>query len=216
MKKALILLVSLLHFSLVAQTSKDVAIVVPTLGIRTDYLRLCLNSLRKSGAGLLCIIAPKDLNLDDFVSENLFDLRIDDDGEGLAKAINKAFSLLPREVKFISWLGDDDLIEVNALNIAREKMIADSEVVAVVGICDYIGPSGEKILTNKAGSLGIKILSWGPDLIPQPGSLLRRSAFDKMGGLDPSFRMAFDLDMYIDEGINANRDGTEIMNTISE
>jgi GT2 family glycosyltransferase len=97
----------------------------------------------------------------------------------------------------MSWLGDDDLIEVNALNVAREKMIADSEVVAVVGICDYIGPSGEKILTNKAGSLGIKILSWGPDLIPQPGSLLRRSAFDEMGGLDPRFRMAFDLDMFL-------------------
>ena len=182
---------------LVTQTSKDVAIVVPTLGIRTDYLRLSLNSLRNSGAGLLCIIAPKDLNLDDFVKENLFDLRIDDDGDGLANAINKAFSLLPRDVKFMSWLGDDDLIEVNALNIARERMITDSEVVAVVGICDYIGPGGEKILTNKAGSLGIKILSWGPDLIPQPGSLLRRSAFDEMGGLDTRFRMAFDLDMFL-------------------
>jgi GT2 family glycosyltransferase len=182
---------------LVAQTSKDVAIVVPTLGIRTDYLRLCLNSLRKSGAGLLCVIAPKDLNLDDFVGENLFDLRFDDDGDGLANAINKAFSLLPHDVKFMSWLGDDDLIEVNALNIAREKMISDSEVVAVVGICEYIGPYGEKILTNKAGSLGIKILSWGPDLIPQPGSLLRRSAFDQMGGLDTRFRMAFDLDMFL-------------------
>ena len=182
---------------LVAQASKDVAIVVPTLGIRTDYLRLCLDSLRKSGAGLLCVIAPKELNLDDFVGENLFDLRFDDDGDGLANAINKAFSLLPHDVKFMSWLGDDDLIEVNALNIAREKMISDSEVVAVVGICEYIGPYGEKILTNKAGSLGIKILSWGPDLIPQPGSLLRRSAFDQMGGLDTRFRMAFDLDMFL-------------------
>ena len=182
---------------LITQNSKDVAIVVPTLGIRTDYLRLSLNSLRNSGAGLLCIIAPKELNLDDFVSENLFDLRIDDDGDGLANAINKAFSLLPSDIEYMSWLGDDDLIEINALNVAREKMIADSEVVAVVGICDYIGPSGEKILTNKAGSLGIKILSWGPDLIPQPGSLLRRSAFDEMGGLDPRFRMAFDLDMFL-------------------
>ena len=182
---------------LVATASKDVAIVVPTLGIRTDYLRQSLTSLRNSGAGMLCIIAPPHLNLDDFVSENLFDLRIDDDGDGLANAINKAFSLLPRDVEFMSWLGDDDLIEVNALSIARERMISDSEVVAVVGICDYIGPSGEKILTNKAGSLGIKILSWGPDLIPQPGSLLRRSAFDEMGGLDPKFRMAFDLDMFL-------------------
>jgi glycosyltransferase involved in cell wall biosynthesis len=185
------------HEQLDTQTSKDVAIVVPTLGIRTDYLRLSLSSLRNSGAGLLCIIAPQELNLDDFASENLFDLRIDDDGDGLANAINKAFSSLPSEIDFMSWLGDDDLIEVNALSIARERMISDPEVVAVVGICDYIGPSGEKILTNKAGALGIKILSWGPDLIPQPGSLLRRSAFDEMGGLDSKFRMAFDLDMFL-------------------
>lgn len=177
--------------------SPDIAIVVPTMGLRTDYLRQSLTSLRESGAGLLCIIAPKEVNLGELETENLYDLRLDDTGDGLANAINKAFASLPEQIKFISWLGDDDLVERDSLYNAREVMMSKPNVVAVVGICDYIGPSGEKILTNRAGSLGIRILSWGPDLVPQPGSLFRRSTFNDIGCLNPEYRMAFDLDLFL-------------------
>jgi glycosyltransferase involved in cell wall biosynthesis/GT2 family glycosyltransferase len=177
--------------------SPDIAIVVPTMGLRTDYLRQSLTSLRESGAGLLCIIAPKEVNLEELETQNLYDLRIDDAGDGLANAINRAFASLPEHIKFISWLGDDDLVEKDSLYNAREVMISKPNVVAVVGICDYIGPSGEKILTNRAGSLGVRILSWGPDLVPQPGSLFRRSTFNDIGCLNPEYRMAFDLDLFL-------------------
>jgi len=178
-------------------TSPDVAIVVPTLGLRTDYLHQSLTSLRESGAALLCIVSPSEVNLEELANENLFDLRIDDAGDGLANALNKAFASLPDHIKFISWLGDDDLVEKNSLSNAREVMMSNPEVVAVVGICDYIGPKGEKILTNRAGALGVKILSWGPDLVPQPGSLFRRSTFNDIGCLNPEYRMAFDLDLFL-------------------
>ena len=177
--------------------SPDIAIVVPTMGLRTDYLHQSLTSLRESGAGLLCIVSPKDVDLQELESANLFDLRIDDAGTGLANAINKAFASLPEHIKFISWLGDDDLVEKDSLYNAREVMVSKPNVVAVVGICDYIGPSGEKILTNRAGSLGVRILSWGPDLVPQPGSLFRRSTFNDIGCLNPEYRMAFDLDLFL-------------------
>jgi len=178
-------------------TSPDVAIVVPTLGLRTDYLHQSLTSLRESGAALLCIVAPSEINLEELANENLFDLRIDDVGDGLANALNKAFVSLPDHIKFISWLGDDDLVEKNSLSNAREIMTSNPKVVAVVGICDYIGPKGEKILTNRAGALGVRILSWGPNLVPQPGSLFRRSTFNDIGCLNPEYRTAFDLDLFL-------------------
>jgi len=177
--------------------SLDVAVVVPTLGSRGDYLRQSLTSLRESGAGLLCIVAPKEVDLRELESQNLYDLRIDDEGNGLANAINKAFASLPEHIKFIGWLGDDDLVVKDALYNARELMVSQPNVSAVVGICDYIGPRGEKILTNRAGSLGVRILTWGPNLVPQPGSLFRRSTFNAIGCIDPKYHMAFDLDLFI-------------------
>jgi hypothetical protein len=130
-------------------------------------------------------------------TQNLYDLRVDDAGDGLANAINKAFASLPERIKFIGWLGDDDLVVKDALYNAREIMVSRPNVTAVVGICDYIGPGGEKILTNKAAALGIKILTWGPNLIPQPGSLFRRSTFNDIGCLVPEYHLAFDLDLFI-------------------
>ncbi len=37
----------------------------------------------------------------------------------------------------------------------------------------------------------------GPQLIPQPGSLFDRSVFDSIGGLDESWKWAFDLDLFL-------------------
>jgi GT2 family glycosyltransferase len=34
-------------------------------------------------------------------------------------------------------------------------------------------------------------------MIPQPGSLFRRSSFEEVGGLDPKFGWAFDFDLFI-------------------
>ena len=177
--------------------SPEIAIVVPTMGLRMDYLHQSLTSLRASGAGLLCIVSPKDVDLEELESAKLFDLRIDDAGDGLVSAINKAFVALPEHIKFISWLGDDDLVAKDSLYSARQVMESNPNVVAVVGICDYIGPRGERILTNRAGSLGVRILSWGPNLVPQPGSLFRRSAFNEIGCLDPEYPLAFDFDLFL-------------------
>jgi len=180
-----------------ANPSPDIAIVVPTMGLRMDYLHQSLTSLRASGAGLLCIVSPKDVDLEELESAKLFDLRIDDAGDGLVNAINKAFVALPEHIKFISWLGDDDLVAKDSLYNARQVMESNPNVVAVVGICDYIDPRGERILTNRAGSLGVRILSWGPNLVPQPGSLFRRSAFNEIGCLDPEYPLAFDFDLFL-------------------
>ena len=50
---------------------------------------------------------------------------------------------------------------------------------------------------NRAGRWAPRILSWGPDLIPQPGMLIRASAWTHVGGLDVTYRLAFDLDLLL-------------------
>ena len=89
----------------------DVAVVVPTLGQRPDYLIECLRSIRAAGNGLICIVAPNSADLSEAESLDLIDQRVDDPKMGLPAAINFGFKSLPSKIKFITWLGDDDLLE---------------------------------------------------------------------------------------------------------
>jgi hypothetical protein len=76
-------------------------------------------------------------------------------------------------------------------------MRQDEAASAVFGQCHYIDPSGVRILTNASGKWAVPLISFGPDLIPQPGSLMRRSAFDAFGGLRTDLGWAFDVDLFI-------------------
>ena len=69
--------------------------------------------------------------------------------------------------------------------------------VVAYGSCAYIDDEGRALWTSSAGRWATRILSWGPDLIPQPGMLMRRPAWVNVGGVDESLRFAFDLDLLL-------------------
>jgi GT2 family glycosyltransferase len=181
----------------------DVAVVVPTLGQRPDYLIECLKSIRAAGDSLICIVAPPSADLNEVESLGLIDQRVDDPKTGLPAAINFGFQSLPSNIKFIAWLGDDDLLEPKSLEATSTVLRRDSKTSAVFGGCHYIGPDGDRILTNMSGKWAVPLISFGPDLIPQPGSLMRRSTFNSFGGLRTDLGWAFDVDLFI----NLKRNG---------
>ena len=41
------------------------------------------------------------------------------------------------------------------------------------------------------------LLRFGPQLIPQPGALFRREAFEELGGLSQNFGWAFDFELFL-------------------
>jgi GT2 family glycosyltransferase len=181
----------------------DVAVVVPTLGQRPDYLIDCLRSIRSAGNAHICVVAPPSANLSEVESLGLIDQRVDDPKSGLPAAINFGFQSLPQSVYYIAWLGDDDLLEPKSLEATSTVLRIDSKVSAVFGGCHYIDPKGNRILTNMSGKWAVPLISFGPDLIPQPGSLMRRSTFDSFGGLRTDLGWAFDVDLFI----NLKRNG---------
>lgn len=174
-----------------------VGIVVPTLGERPEYLEQCLRSIRAAGDAHICLVGPKDLDSKNLFSQELIDQVTPDAGGGLASAINAGIASLPETVEYFNWLGDDDLLKPGAIEVARDALATDSGVVAVYAACDYIDDSGAQIWTNKSGKWASRILRFGPDLIPQPGALIRRSAFENIGRLSNNFGWAFDFDMFI-------------------
>jgi GT2 family glycosyltransferase len=182
---------------LIDKSAIDTAVVVPTLGQRPDYLFESLSSIRAAGESLICIVAPSSADLSEIESAGLIDTRVDDPKTGLPAAINHGFSSLSSNIKFITWLGDDDLLEPSSITKTSALMRQDEAASAVFGQCHYIDPSGVRILTNASGKWAVPLISFGPDLIPQPGSLMRRSAFDAFGGLRTDLGWAFDVDLFI-------------------
>jgi GT2 family glycosyltransferase len=100
-------------------------------------------------------------------------------------------------VKYVNWLGDDDLLKPESLEMTSRELQQNKETVFVFGGCDYIDSSNQLIFTNKSGKYAVPLMRFGPQLIPQPGSLFRRDAYLKIGGLSTDFKWAFDLDLLI-------------------
>lgn len=172
-------------------------IVVPTLGTRFEYLKLCLDSIRKAGTSFILIVAPRDQVFIDQLDESLFDQVVFDPNLGLAAAIDLGIRSLPSSVLFVNWLGDDDLLSPNSLKISSEVLRSDPRIVLVYGGCNYIDENSNLLWSNRSGRFAPYLLKFGPQLIPQPGALMRRDVYMSIGGLNSVYKWAFDLDLFI-------------------
>ena len=175
----------------------NVGIVVPTLGTRPDYLRQCLLSIRSAGRAAIHIVAPKSANLALLLDPDSYDELITDQGYGLSAAINTGLRSLPKSVRYINWLGDDDLLTENSLDHVEAILESNPKVVLVFGRCEYIDADGNSLWLNKSGSYATYVMRCGPQLIPQPGALFRRESYEQIGGLNNQYKWAFDLDLLI-------------------
>ncbi len=177
--------------------NQRVGIVVPTLGKRPDYLEQCLSSIRAAGETHILLVAPAPFKSDALRSAGLLDSVVVDAGGGLAAAINQGIRALPSTVEFVNWLGDDDLLTDSSLFSSAAALDEDNQTVMAFGSCDYIDGEGQTVWANSSGQWAVPLLRFGPDLIPQPGALFRRSAFEKVGGLRTDLGWAFDFDLFI-------------------
>jgi hypothetical protein len=174
--------------------TSQIGVVLPTLGDRPELIVDCIHSIKSSGATYIVVVSPRDLpgNL-----VHLVDKVMTDPGLGLAAAINFGFANLPASVEYATWIGDDDLFEVNALSILAEAMRTEPTASFVYGICTYINIHGKIIGVNRVGNLAWRLLEIGPDLIPQPSALFRVRDFHRVGGLNSIYKNSFDFDLFL-------------------
>ena len=174
-----------------------VLIVVPTLGKRPALLRQCLGSITQQEVlADIMVVVPVEAAEARAVAQEFGAWILDDPG-GQAKAINLGVQHAEQQHQYVNWLGDDDLLEPGSLEATAGVLDADAQRVLAYGACRYIDEQGHELWISRAGRWAPRILKWGPDLIPQPGMLVRLSAWQEVGGLDTSFRFAFDLDMLL-------------------
>jgi GT2 family glycosyltransferase len=174
-----------------------IGIVVPTMGTRSEFLRQSLASIRSTGNATIHIVAPESANLASVLDPNSYDALVVDPGAGLSAAIDAGLRSFPSNVKYVNWLGDDDLLTEGSLDHSLALLEGDPNIALVYGRCQYIDGYGKSLWLNKSGSYAKYLMRCGPQLIPQPGSLLRRDVYERIGGLDHQYKWAFDLDLLI-------------------
>jgi GT2 family glycosyltransferase len=177
--------------------ASEVLIVIPTLGQRLDFLRETLVSIRNQSVRAdITMVVPADAQQARSLATE-FECSLLDDPGSLPAAINLGISSAQPHHLFVNWLGDDDLLTPDSLSTTTQALNENPEAVVAYGSCRYIDDTGSELWVSKAGKWADRILGWGPDLIPQPGMLVRAEAWREVGGLDQRLSHAFDLDLLL-------------------
>lgn len=178
-------------------TDARVLLVVPTLGRRPDYLRQTLASIRAQDvAADIVVVTPADATVARELASHYACDVLDDPGS-LSTAVNLGVATAADRHAYVNWLGDDDLLAPGSLARTAAALDADPGAVVAYGHCVYVDPEGRTLWVSRAGRVAPWLMTWGPDLVPQPGMLVRRDAWARAGGLDASLRFAMDLDLLL-------------------
>lgn len=175
--------------------SSDTAIIVPTMGTRPELLEMCIRSIRAAGCGIVHVVIPEPEKVSHLLESGQITKVVEDPREGLAAAINAGIASLPETVLYTNWLGDDDLVTPDSIRVARDVLELNPRTSLAFGACEYINAAGDVIFRSKSGRWAPLLMYVGPQMVPQPGSLFRVADFRAVGGLDNSYKYAFDLDL---------------------
>jgi glycosyltransferase involved in cell wall biosynthesis len=176
-------------------------IIVATLGERKSLKQTLKSIVNQNITDLeVKIVIPKDKTefLNQIAKE--VDLKnyelIEDEGRGLSAAINRGFTV-DGDFEFFGWINDDDELTTNSLSRSIKFLISNINKSAVIGNLGYLSSKSNKIITNKVSKINLIVSKIGPNVIPQPGSLIRKSAFRNQPLLNENYKYAMDLDMWL-------------------
>ena len=114
--------------------------------------------------------------------------------KGQADAINKGFAHATGEV--IAWLNSDDYYLAGTISAAVKIFEEHPEVVLVYGNMLSVDENGKTFNTLNYKQLTLEDLLCF-QIVGQPAVFMRRSALQKVGGLDPAFHFMLDHHLWI-------------------
>lgn len=102
----------------------------------------------------------------------------------------------------LGWLCSDDLLRPGTLRLAAAALTAADGPDLVYGDTEYLYPDGSIQPKPRVG-FDREIMLRAFNLIPQPSAFWTRAAYDRAGGLDPSFHFTMDYDLFLRFGPEA-------------
>ncbi|WBM79376.1 glycosyltransferase [Cryobacterium breve] len=175
----------------------QIGMVIPTLGTRPTWLRGTLDSIfGQIGVDIQVVIVTPRPDEVTKIAIGTPARVFASDTPGISAAVNEGWAEL-RDATYLAWLGDDDLLAPGSLQISQMALGRNDMASATYGNVRYIDAENETLFVTHPGRIARAYLPWGKDLVPQPGSLFRRTAIDAVGGLDTSLRYAMDFDIFL-------------------
>ena len=113
---------------------------------------------------------------------------------GQSHAINKGFSHTTGEI--MAWLNSDDLLLPGALSCVAQYFSSHPRVDVIYGNRLLIDEDDMEIGRWILPYHDSEVLSWA-DYVPQETLFWRREVWEKVGGIDESFRFAMDWDLLV-------------------
>lgn len=115
---------------------------------------------------------------------------------GQSDAIRRGFSQTSGQI--LAWLNSDDVLAPGALRTVADYFTAHPEVDLVYGDATYIDAQGKQIgRCVHVEPFSARRLFHYSDFIVQPAAFFRRSAYEAVGGLDPSLHYGMDYDLWL-------------------
>jgi glycosyltransferase involved in cell wall biosynthesis len=176
-----------------------VLVVVATLGKRPDYLALTLQSVRNQDYPNIDIVLvyPSKSIVTKKLAQKYNASSLEDPGS-MSNAVNIGIRSAKSKHAYVTWIGDDDLLEPGMVRLSVEALENNPKASASFGHCRYINEDGKLIFTSKAGRLAPFIMTWGPNLVPLPGSMFRVAGLKRLDYIfDTSLHYAMDLDLFL-------------------
>jgi GT2 family glycosyltransferase len=113
---------------------------------------------------------------------------------GQAEAINKGFGIASGAI--LTWLNMDDVLMPSAVERAVDAFAREPALGLVYGDCRIV-ENGEDVLNWRAPKRLTARSIEGGTSIPQPGAFVTRWALERVGGLNESFELAMDVDLWL-------------------
>lgn len=176
-----------------------ISIVVPSFN-QAKYLELTLRSIIDQAYPKLELIVIDGGSKDEspeiiqrYKSHMKFWCSEPDGGQ--VPGIIKGFSHATGEILF--FLNSDDLLEPGTLHEVGEYFARNPDADAVFGNALWIDANGEPIRPQKEIPFNRFIFLHTYNYIPGMSMYWRRAIYDRVGGFDAAFQMAFDADLWM-------------------
>jgi glycosyltransferase involved in cell wall biosynthesis len=115
--------------------------------------------------------------------------------QGQTHALNKGFAKATGDI--LGWLCSDDLLEPNAVRSVVDYFAENPQVDFVYGDCKVIDQKGEFLTIKKEIPFSWFIWAYGDhNYIPQSSAFWRRSLHQQVNGLDETFDLGMDADLF--------------------
>lgn len=99
--------------------------------------------------------------------------------------------------KYLSYLSSDDLLEPNAISAMVAALESNAELVCAFPNSDLIDAQGRIIKRSVCKPFSLEQTLVSQECQIGPGAVFRRDAYQRIGGWDPSFRLAPDREFWL-------------------